>query len=193
MLTAVRAGADAMAAAAWWRELEQALALAGAELRAGEQPGLHPTRTATVVAPDGEVLGAVGEVDPDVLAAHGISQRVAILELDVERLLAVPHGDAQYRRVSRYPSSDLDLAFVVPDEVPRPRSGRSLADAGGDLLFRLELFDVYRGPGVLDGARSLAYRLRLQAPDRTLTDADTAVVRDACIAAAAQVGAVIRG
>ncbi len=127
------------------------------------------------------------------LAAHGISQRVAILELDVERLLAVPHGDAQYRRVSRYPSSDLDLAFVVPDEVPAATVGRSLADAGGELLFRLELFDVYRGPGVADGARSLAYRLRLQAPDRTLTDADTAVVRDACIAAAAQVGAVIRG
>ena len=123
MLTAVRAGADAMAAAAWWRELEQALALAGAELRAGEQPGLHPTRTAAVVAPGGEVLGAVGEVDPDVLAAHGISQRVAILELDVERLLAVPHGDAQYRRVSRYPSSDLDLAFVVPDEVPAATVG----------------------------------------------------------------------
>jgi len=55
------------------------------------------------------------------------------------------------------------------------------------------LLDVYRGPGVAEGARSLAYRLRLQAPDRTLTDADTAVVRDACIAAAAQVGAVIRG
>ena len=52
---------------------------------------------------------------------------------------------------------------------------------------------MYRGPGVVDGARSLAYRLRLQAPDRTLTDADTAAVRDACIAAAAEVGAVIRG
>jgi phenylalanyl-tRNA synthetase beta chain len=81
----------------------------------------------------------------------------------------------------------------VPDDVPAAIVGRALADAAAGLLFRLELFDVYRGPGVVDGARSLAYRLRLQAPDRTLTDADTAAVRDACIAAAAEVGAVIRG
>jgi phenylalanyl-tRNA synthetase beta chain len=64
--------------------------------------------------------------------------------------------------------------------------------AGGELVADLALFDVYRGPAVAEGHRSLAYRLRLQAPDRTLTDADVAAVRERAIAAAATVGAVLR-
>ena len=68
----------------------------------------------------------------------------------------------------------------------------ALSAAGGDLLARLELFDVYRGTGVPEGARSLAYRLRLQAPDRTLTDGDVQAVRQRCIEAAAATGATLR-
>jgi phenylalanyl-tRNA synthetase beta chain len=193
VLAAVRSGCDALAAAAWWRELEGALAVTGVEVTASTGPGLHPTRTAELVDPAGASIGAIGEVDPEVLAAHGISERVAILEVDLASLLALPHGDTQYQRVSRFPSSDLDLAFVAPDEVAARKVATSLAAAGGALLADLELFDVYRGPGVPEGARSLAYRLRLQAPDRTLTEADIAAIRDACITAAATVGATIRG
>ena len=69
----------------------------------------------------------------------------------------------------------------MPDGVPAAAVTAALTGGGGELLARLELFDVYRGAGVPDGARSLAYRLRLQAPDRTLTDADVAEVREACI------------
>ena len=53
-----------------------------------------------------------------VLAAYGIDERVASLEVDLDRLLALPHGTQAYTRVSRYPSSDIDLAFVVGDDVP---------------------------------------------------------------------------
>lgn len=192
VLTAVRAGAAAPVAAAWWRELATTLSIEGVELVAGERAGLHPTRTGVLVAPGSTEIGLAGEVDPRVLEAYGVSERVALLEVDLLRLLALPHGIPQYRRVSRYPSSDLDLAFAVPDNVPAAAVTGALSSASGELLARIELFDVYRGPGVPDGARSLAYRLRLQAPDRTLTDADVAVVREACIAAAALEGATLR-
>jgi phenylalanyl-tRNA synthetase beta chain len=68
-----------------------------------------------------------------------------------------------------------------------------MRQGAGNLLVDIELFDVYRGQGVTDGRRSLAYRLRLQAPDRNLTDVDIAEVRRAAVTAAAKLGAELRG
>jgi phenylalanyl-tRNA synthetase beta chain len=96
--------------------------------------------------------------------------------------------------VSRYPSSDIDLAFTVDDAVPAGDVEATLAAAAGDLLESIELFDVYRGEQLGEGRRSLAYRLRFVAQDRTLTDADVAEARQRCITAAEQAhGAVLRG
>jgi phenylalanyl-tRNA synthetase beta chain len=187
------AGRDALAAVAVWDEVVAALGIEGVQVVAAEPSGLHPTRSAELVAPSGTVIGLVGEIDPDVAADHGIAERVAWLEVDLVDLLALPHGERRYRRVSRYPSSDVDLAFAVPDRVSAAAVTGAVRAAAGDLLADLALFDVYRGPGVADGTRSLAYRLRLQAADRTLSDTDVAGVRRACIDAAAAAGAVLRG
>ncbi len=192
-LCAVGAGRSALDAAAWWRELGVAFGVERVEVRAAERPGLHPSRTAVLVAPGESELGVVGEIDPGVLHAHGISERVAVLEVDVLAFLALPHDTRQYRRVSRYPSSDLDLAFVVADAVPAADVTEVLRRAVGEVLARIELFDIYRGAGIREGSRSLAYRLRLQADDRTLTDADVAEVRQRAIEAAGALGAVLRG
>ncbi|MEY2404523.1 MAG: phenylalanyl-tRNA synthetase beta chain, partial [Acidimicrobiaceae bacterium] len=163
------AGSEAPAAVEIWQALAEALAITDRELVTAEAPGLHPTRTASVLVA-GETLGSVGEVHPRVLEAFDITERVAWLEVDLGRLLDLPHGARPYRPVSRYPSSDIDLAFEAPDQVPAAALDSALRDAVGPLLAQLELFDVYRGPGLTDGARSLAYRLRLQASDHTLTD-----------------------
>ena len=83
--------------------------------------------------------------------------------------------------VSRYPSSDIDLAFEVDETTPASDVARAITSAAGDLLANVELFDVFRGNPVADGRRSLAYTMRLQAPDRTLTDDDLATVRQRVI------------
>jgi phenylalanyl-tRNA synthetase beta chain len=83
--------------------------------------------------------------------------------------------------VSRFPSSDVDLAFVVEDQLPAAEIEETLRRAAGDLGESVELFDVYRGAGVAAGSRSLAYRLRFCALDRTLTDAEVAELRAECI------------
>ena len=85
--------------------------------------------------------------------------------------------------ISRFPSSDIDLAFVVPDAVPAGRVEATLVQVGGELLESVQLFDVYRGESLGDGVRSLAYRLRFCALDRTLTDEEIGGLRAACIAA----------
>ena len=179
-LAVALSGEEAPAAVAVLDLLAEALALPAVELREVVLPGMHPTRAAEVVVA-GRVRGAVGEVDPEVLAACGVTGRVAWLQLDLQEVLSGPRARRRYRAVSKYPPSDVDLAFVVPDGVAAALVERALRASGGALLARLELFDVYRGPGVSEGSRSLAYRLRFQAPDRTLTDAEVAEARQRCI------------
>jgi len=175
-------GRDAAGAVAVWSGLADALDCRGYELVADDPAGLHPSRTARIEL-DGVAVGHVGEVDPGVLEAYGIGERVGWLEVDLEALLALPHGGRPYHRVSRYPSSDIDLAFEVDEGTPASAVRVCLADAAGDLLADLSLFDVFRGAPVADGRRSLAFTLRFQADDRTLTDAEVAEVRTACIVA----------
>jgi phenylalanyl-tRNA synthetase beta chain len=192
-------GDDARMAVQTWRVLADALRLIDVRLVADESvPGLHPTRAARLVAaaaaePAGTVvLGAVGEVDPAVAAHFGLS-RVGWLEVDLGQLATVDRRPAAARPLSRFPSSDIDVALVVDDDVPVDRVADALANAGGDLLESVVLFDVYRGDGVVAGRRSLAFRLRFGALDRTLTDQDVGELRQRCIDAARDaVGAVLR-
>ncbi len=191
MLGVVLAGSEAPAAIAVWREVAATLGV-GARIDQGRVPaGLHPTRSATLVA-GREEIGAVGEVAPAVLDAYDIGERVAILELDLSVVLAAEAKPARWKATSRHPSSDLDMAFELAEDIPAEKLEKAIRQGAGSLLVGLELFDVYRGQGVADGSRSLAYRLRLQAPDRTLTDADTAAVVTQVRAAADKLGATLR-
>lgn len=189
-LCVVLAGAEAPRAVAVWRELASAMGW-GARLDQSNVPaGLHPTRSATLSA-GRDVVGAVGEIHPDVLDAFGVNERVAILELNLSVLLAAEPKVAQWKATSRFPSSDIDLAFTVPSSVTAEKIEKALRQSAGSLLVSLELFDVYRAD-VAAESRSLAFRLRLQASDRTLNDSDIAAVRDKCVAAAAKLNAPLR-
>ena len=191
-LAVALAGEEAPAAVEVLDVLDDALALPNVRLHSAEPPGMHPTRSAEVVVA-GRVRGEVGEVDPAVLEAYGIDGRVAWLQLDLGAVLDGPHGNRTYRPVSTFPSSDVDLAFLVPVDVTADAVEASLRKGAGALLVDLMLFDVYRG-AELDGARSLAYRLRLQAPDRTLTEAEIAEARRSAIAQVEKrTGATLRG
>jgi phenylalanyl-tRNA synthetase beta chain len=190
-LGVVIAGAEAPAAVAVWNELARALGF-GARIDQGTPPaGLHPTRSARLVAGK-DAIGAVGEVAPGVLRAFGISERVAVLELDLSAVLGREPKVPQWKPTSRFPSSDLDVAFVLPDEVPADRLEKAIRQGAGAILVDLALFDVYRGPSVDGGGRSLAYRLRLQSDERSLTDADIAAVQRGVVAAAERQGARLR-
>ncbi|MGK2928106.1 MAG: phenylalanine--tRNA ligase subunit beta [Acidimicrobiales bacterium] len=191
-LAVIVAGADATEAVVIWRSLCDGLAVPDADVANAEMPGMHPTRS-SVARVAGESVGTVGEVDPDVLAAYDIPGRVAWLEIDIDRLLAHPHGEPTYLPVSRFPSSDIDLAFVAAEGVSATDVAATVEDAAADLFGYVRLFDTYRGPGVRAGARSLAYRVRLQATDRTLTDAEVGEVRQRIIdVVASTYGAALR-
>jgi phenylalanyl-tRNA synthetase beta chain len=202
---------DARSAVAAWRVLADAFRVRGVRLVApgpGALPealaGLHPTRAAQLVA-DGTTIGAVGEIDPGVAANFGLThvsgagtvpRRIGWLEVDLGLLFddrVVPRQAMVAAAVSRFPSSDIDLALVVDDAVPADVVADVLGAAAGDLLESVTLFDVYRGAGIEEGTRSLAFRLRFCSLDHTLTDDEVGVLRARCIdAAVTELGAVLR-
>ena len=193
VLGAVLAGLDATDAVRLWRVVAEVLGVEEITVENAEVPGLHPTRAARLLLGD-VLIGAVGEVDPGVLDAHDIGERVAYVEVDLTTLLDQPRGDRPYRPFSLYPSSDVDLAFEVDESTPASAVQDAITAAGGELLWSVRLFDVFRGASVADGRRSLAFALRFQAADRTLTEADVANARTAIIdAVQADPGATLRG
>jgi phenylalanyl-tRNA synthetase beta chain len=174
-------GQEAPAAVGLCHRVIEELGLPEPLIATAEISGLHPTRSAQVSVA-GIVIGEVGEIDPGVLASHEIDERVAWLRLDLDAVLAIARPVHVQRPLSRYPSSDIDLAFLVPDEVPATLPTQTLL-AASPLVVSARLFDVFRSDQLPKGVRNLAYRVRLQAMDRTLTDKEVAAVRAELIAA----------
>jgi phenylalanyl-tRNA synthetase beta chain len=191
-LAVVLASREAPAAVEVWQVVAEQLRLDRPSLRNATVAGLHPTRGAEIIV-GGAVVGFVGEVDPAVLARHDVGERAAYLEVDLGALFDAPRRSQAYRQVSRFPSSDIDLAFVVDDAVSALELELTLLELD-ELVWSVRLFDVYRGAGIESGRRSLAYTVRLQSTDRTLTDAEVSAVRQRLIdAASAAHGADLRG
>jgi phenylalanyl-tRNA synthetase beta chain len=160
-------------------------------VRADRHAPWHPGRCAALLA-DGRVVGHAGELHPRVVAALGLPERTAVMELDLD-LLGADLSPVPAPRISTYPVATQDVALVVDATVPAAEVEAALRDGAGELLESLRLFDVYRGEQVGEGKVSLAYALRFRAPDRTLTVEEATAVRDAAVAEAARrTGAELR-
>jgi phenylalanyl-tRNA synthetase beta chain len=153
---------------------------------------LHPTRRAIVLI-GGRPAGALGELAPEVARRYDLAGRVAVLAVDLAPVLGGPERAWAARAVSKYPATDLDMAFVVDEDVPAARLGAAVTQAAGALLESVALFSAWRDASLGPGRRSLAFRARLRAPDHTLTKEEVAEVRANVAAAALEgCGAVLR-
>ena len=130
---------------------------------------LHPARAAELLI-KGQPAGAFGELHPKVAEAYGLGSDRLVLaaELDLEAILAAVPDRHKYRPVSVFQPALRDVAVVVPEATPAEQVLQAIREAGGDLLASVRLFDLYRGPNIPAGTKSLAYALSYQAPDRTL-------------------------
>jgi phenylalanyl-tRNA synthetase beta chain len=154
---------------------------------------LHAGRRASVGAGEGAV-GLVGELAPEIAASYDLAGRVAVLIVDLAPLLGAPERSWEARRVSRFPAVDLDIAFVTEETVPAGEVAATISEAAGELAESVGLFDVWRDPSLGEGRRSLAFRARLRAAQRTLTEPEVAEVREKVVSAVQQRhGAVVRG
>jgi phenylalanyl-tRNA synthetase beta chain len=183
-------------AASWADAIESARVIARAArveltVRAARQAPWHPGRCAALLVRD-TVVGYAGELHPRVVAALDLPERTCAMELDLD---AVGFGGpVRAPALSSYPPALLDVALVVPAEVPAASVADALRAGAGSLLESLRLFDVYSDPERLGpDVRSLAYALRFRAPDRTLTVEEASAARDAAVAEASRrTGAVLR-
>ncbi|WP_034272179.1 phenylalanine--tRNA ligase subunit beta [Haloechinothrix halophila] len=181
--------------AGWWGAGEQATwadaieaartvaAASGVELTvsAADELPWHPGRCARLDVGE-QIVGFAGELHPKVIEALDLPKRTVAMELALD---AVPVAELRPQpSVSPYPPVLLDIALVVDDSVPAADLAESLRRGGGELLEDVALFDVYTGEQVGEGKKSLAFKLRVRDPDRTLTVEEATEVRDAALAAA---------
>ena len=161
------------------------------ECRPGAEPFLHPGRCASVVCA-GREIGWLGELHPLVAREWDIDGAAA-MEIDLDRLPADGLSQSEYRDVISFPELRQDLAVVLPEQVPAARVLDAVRTAAHELLDEVRVFDVYSGPQVGEGRRSLALALAFRAADRTLTDEDVAPVRERIVAALGELGGELRG
>jgi phenylalanyl-tRNA synthetase beta chain len=155
------------------------------EVRAAQRMPWHPGRCAQVLV-GGAELGHAGELHPRVCAAHGLPRGSAALEVDLGQLIGHAVAVAGAPALSTFPVAKEDVALVVGDEVSADELARTLREGAGELCESVRLFDVYTGAQIGPGRKSLAFALRFRAPDRTLTETETAAARDAAVALAAE-------
>ena len=137
----------------------------------------HPGRCAAVRLGD-VPIGVLGQLHPRVAAALDLPALTFALELELTALLEAAPTTIPAPTPSPYPELGFDVAFIVPPGVAAAALQATLAEAAGELLARLSLFDAYEGDPLPAGHRNLAYRVALQAPDRTLSDGDATAVRE---------------
>ncbi|WP_433323895.1 phenylalanine--tRNA ligase subunit beta [Spirillospora sp. CA-294931] len=165
---------------------------AGAELTvtADRHAPWHPGRCAALHLGD-VLVGHAGELHPRTIKAYGLPDRTCAMELELDRL--GDPGSVRAPHVSGYPVATQDVALSVDASVPATEVEAALRDGAGDLLESIRLFDVYIGEQVGEGRKSLAYAMRLRAPDRTLTAEEAREAREAAVATAVErTGAQLR-
>ena len=150
--------------------------------RRAAHPALHPGRCAEVLL-DGKVVGILGELHPQWVQKYDLVAAPIYFELDLQPLLA--RHTIQAQAVSRFPAVRRDLALVVADTLEVDALATTLRAAASHLVTEIALFDVYRGKGVEEGKKSLAFKVLMQDTARTLTDAEVDSVMQDLIAAAA--------
>jgi len=129
----------------------------------------HNTRVAGVKVGNTEI-GTIGEVNPRVLHAIGIQNRVAAFQFSLSKLLKLTKEEREYKPINKYPAVERDIAVLVPSGVKVDSVQYIIETAGGELLFDSDLFDIYEGEHLEAEQKSLAFHLIFQSPSRTLTD-----------------------
>lgn len=152
---------------------------------------LHPGRQAQVVY-QGKDVAYLGEVHPEVQKSFAIGERAYVAVVDLAQLLAMPKELVKYIGVAKFPAMVRDISLTMKKEILAGQVEEIICRKGGTLVESYELFDVYEGEQILEGHKSLAYKITFRAADRTLTDEEVAAAMDKIIAALEEMGVKLR-
>ena len=157
-----------------------------------DDPSYHPGRCAGVYAGE-KLLGVVGQIHPAVAANYDVDCELYCAELSFKALLEAQGPGAEYHPLPRFPAVSRDIAVVCGEEVTVGALEACIRKAGGKLLRDVALFDIYRGQGVAEGSKSVAFSMTLRADDRSITASEAdGEVKDILTALEQELGATLR-
>ncbi len=160
----------------------------------GNEPFLHPGKSAVVEDSKGGTIGWVGEVHPLVAQAYDLKGVVSAAELDLDALLAAAPDLISFRDLLAYPAVEQDVALVVHADLAASAVVESIRRAGGELLQDAAVFDLYEGAQVGKGKKSIALRLTFRSAERTLSEDEVSKIRGEMLKkVSAETGAELRG
>ncbi len=161
--------------------IEAILAIAGISntqyISAQDNRAFHPGRCAAVMV-EGTALGVFGEVHPLVCETYGFGVTAYGAELDFDALFQMRKTKFEYTPLPKYPALERDFSFVCSEDLEAGAVREVMLRAGGKMVADVSLFDVYRGPQVGEGKKSVSFAVMLRAADRTLTDEEADAIAD---------------
>ena len=132
---------------------------------------LHPGRQANIIY-QGETVGYLGEVHPEVCDNYEIGTKTYVAVLDMPKIVAFATFDRKYEGIAKYPAVTRDISMVVPKNILVGQIEEMITQRGGKILESCSLFDIYEGAQIREGFKSVAYSISFRAKDRTLEEAD---------------------
>jgi len=150
--------------------LMEGLAVKEYNFRPGaKEPFLHPTKSAQIVAEE-KLLGVMGELHPDVKDAFDLIQPVYIFEINFSLLPELIAEKRVFQPLPRFPAVFRDLSFMVEEKILAGDLVQTIWEGGQGMVKEVKIFDLYRGKPVPPGKKSLAFRIKYQHAEKTLTD-----------------------
>lgn len=153
-------------------DIQAMFALAGCEVNfhSATHVSLHPGQTAQIVTPDGQTIGWLGMLHPNLEKKLGFDTQVFLFELDQNLMLN--KRISVFKSLSKYPSVRRDLALIVDEAITASEIINCVKKSTGTVLQDVIIFDVYRGKGIEEGKKSMALSLVIQDDTQTLTDSE---------------------
>lgn len=161
-------------------------------VRESENPSYHPGKTASLMVRNKKV-GVFGEIHPDVTESYGIDVDCYVAELDLDALFEASSTTKTYKPLPKFPAVTRDIALLCDDSILVAEIEETIRKAGGNLVEKVQLFDIYKGAQIPEGKKSIAYAIAYRDEKKTLEDKDIAKVHDKILKALEhKLGAVLR-
>ncbi|MCX8044259.1 MAG: phenylalanine--tRNA ligase subunit beta [Desulfobacterota bacterium] len=145
-----------------------------------QEPFMNPVNSLSLFIDD-SYLGTLGQIHPSIAEFFEIEQPVYIFELDFDRLSSYARKQIRFVPFSRHPAIFRDIALIVEESVPSQTLLNAIALFNNKLITDVVLFDVFRGGSLPQGYKSIAFRIKFQSPERTLTDEEVNKINDRLI------------
>lgn len=151
----------------------------------------HTGRAARILV-EGQLVGRLGEIHPQILAGLDLPERVFGFEIYLEELLSVRKEEGEFKGINKLPTSEFDLAVVVDRELEWQKIRDAITGLGEERIVSATPFDVYAGESIAAGKKSIAFKVVCQAEDRTLSDEEIKGVMDRIVEILEKLGGEMR-